>query len=80
MDCKWIFAYDLFKFFFRVGKREYNTSRARHLASRCDEHILFIVFGQKLYVIRHVLVELLEWDDVVEIDDEHGVNIVVNTS
>lgn len=72
MDCKRIFTNDFFNFFFGVCEREYYPACTGNLSTRRNKYVLLIIFMQELYMISHVLVELLEWDDVVEVDDEHG--------
>ena len=72
MDGERIFTDYFLHFFFRIAKRKDDPTGSRHLSAGRYEDILLVVFVKELHMVGHVLVELFQWHDVVEIDDKHS--------
>lgn len=71
MNVERVLADDVIHFFFGIRQRQDDTTGSWYFTSGGDKYILFVVLLQELHMVAHVRVQLFQWNDVVEVDDEH---------
>lgn len=72
MLMKGILCDDFLQDLFAVRLGNDHATRARHLPARHQEHIRLVVLLQIHHMRLHVLIQLIQRYNVVEVDDEHA--------